>query len=185
MITHHAGWDFEKNIYVILTARSSMFAANVRKTSRKWRSCAVCHPGASESMQAQLIWCHFAPGWEFHPGQDRWAEFTQWQIFFSFLVVNTGRSLTTHRIDFNPGLNSHQGEILVVNRPLSKVRLKWYLSLILSEKRHLFKLQRFLFPLTNTHYSNWFIIIKYYDKMLPCSLKEISWPHTHTHTHTH
>ena len=39
-------------------------------------------------------------------------------FFFSFLVANTGRGLTTHRVEFNLGRNSPQGEILVVNRPL-------------------------------------------------------------------
>ena len=31
-----------------------MFATNVRNTSRKRRSCAACHPGASENMYVQL-----------------------------------------------------------------------------------------------------------------------------------
>ena len=83
----------------------NLLEANVRKTSRKCRSCAACHPGASENMHVQLIWRQFAPEWEFHPGQDRRVEFTPGRFFFSFLVVNTGRGLTTHRIEFNPGRN--------------------------------------------------------------------------------
>ena len=106
------------------------------------------------------------------------------EFFFSFLLVNTGRGLTTHMVEFNPGRNSHRGEILVVNRPLSKVQAKRYLSLISSEKRHLFELQWFLLPLTNTHYNNWFMIILHYNKMLSYSLKGVSCTHTHILTHT-
>ena len=40
-------------------------------------------PGASENMHVQLIWHQFAMKWEFHPGQDRWGEFTPERIFFS------------------------------------------------------------------------------------------------------
>ena len=41
-------------------------------------------PGASENMHVQLIWHQFAMKWEFHPGQDRWGEFTPERIFFQF-----------------------------------------------------------------------------------------------------
>ena len=42
------------------------------------------------------------------------------EFFFGFLVVNTVRGLTTHRIEFNPGQNLPRGEILVVNRLIVK-----------------------------------------------------------------
>ena len=56
---------------------------NVRKTLRKCRSCPEYHPGASENMHVQLIWCQFTWGWEFHPSQDRQGDFTPGRIFFS------------------------------------------------------------------------------------------------------
>ena len=92
-------------IYVILTAQSSTFATNVRKTPRKCRSWAACHPGASEKMHVQFFRHQFAPGWEFHPGQDRRGTFIPRRIFSSFLVVNSVRRLTIHRVEFNPGRN--------------------------------------------------------------------------------
>ena len=89
-----------KNIYVILTTHINIFAANVRKTSRKCRSSVACHPEWKHAWRVktcmhhltsirlgvrisprsrQVVWVH--PGGEF---------------FFSFLVVNSGRGLTTH-----------------------------------------------------------------------------------------
>ena len=60
-------------------------------------------PGASENMHVQLIWHQFAMKWEFHPGQDRWGEFTPERIFFQFFSFNTVKGLTRHRVEFNPG----------------------------------------------------------------------------------
>ena len=82
-ISHVLG--FWKNIYVILKLIAACLQKTLEKTLRKCRSCTACHPGASENMHVQLIWRQFAPGWEFKPGQDREAEFTQGQFFFQFL----------------------------------------------------------------------------------------------------
>ena len=65
-------------------------------------------------MHVRLIWRQFAPGWEFHPGQDRRDEFPRGRV----LVVNTVKGLTIHKVEFNPGRNSPRGEILVVSRSL-------------------------------------------------------------------
>ena len=91
-------------------------SGNVRITLRKYRSCAACHPGVSENMHVQLIWCQFAPGWEFHTGQDRWGEFTPGQILFQFLVVNNGRCLTTHTVELNLEQNFSCKQALVHGR---------------------------------------------------------------------
>ena len=99
-------------IYVILTAQSSIFATNVRKTPRKCRSWAACHPGASEKMHVQFLRHQFAPGWEFHPGQDRRGTFIPRWIFFQFFSCKLCKAF-----DHTQGSSSTRGEILVVNRP--------------------------------------------------------------------
>ena len=136
-ISHVLG--FWKNIYVILKLIAACLQKTLEKTLRKCRSCTACHPGASENMHVQLIWRQFAPGWEFKPGQDREAEFTQGQFFFSFLVVNTGIGLTTHRAEFNPGRNSPLSEILVVNRPIVYIYSlgkKFYCTYLKTTREH-------------------------------------------------
>ena len=60
-------------------------------------------------------------------------------FFFSFLVVNTGIGLTTHRAEFNPGRNSPLSEILVVNRPIVYIYSlgkKFYCTYLKTTREH-------------------------------------------------
>ena len=88
----------------ILVAHNSIIAANVRKKSVKMQKLSSKSPRwESKKLMDNWVDINLSLGWEFHLSQDRRGKCTQVDFFFSFLVVNTIRALTTDWIEFTPG----------------------------------------------------------------------------------
>ena len=99
--SHRIG--FWKNIYVILVAHSSLFAKNVKKFPRKCRNWATCHPGRVKTCMYNSFDINSPWSENFIPVKTGGVSSPRSEFFFSFLVLNTVRGLTRHRVEFNPG----------------------------------------------------------------------------------